>query len=68
MLDRAGDIIDENRRGGGGDDDVGADKFRGRRQHLALEVDHLGHALEDDRGVGERSGAVLRGHDAKRGR
>ena len=39
--------------------DVRPDAFRGRRQHLALEVDHFGHAFEHDAGAGERGAPCL---------
>ena len=39
-----------------------SDALRRRRQHLALEIDHLGHAFEHDAGVGERGSHVLRRH------
>ena len=32
----------------------GPTHLRGRRQHLALELDHFGHAFEHDAGAGER--------------
>ena len=66
-LDRARDIVDQDGRCGRSDDRIGRDAFRGCGQHLALEVDHLGHALEHDAGAGERRRHVLRRRDGDAG-
>ena len=36
----------------------GPTMLRGRCQHLALELDHFGHAFEHDAGAGERGVAM----------
>ena len=62
VVDRAGEIVDQDRRCGRGDDGVGRDAFRGRRQHLALELDHFRHAFEHHAGAGQRRCHILRRH------
>ncbi len=53
MLDRAGEIIDEDRRGRGGNDRIALHLLRCRSQHLALEIDDFGDTLEHHAGLSQ---------------
>ena len=46
MCDGAGEIVDQDGRGGGSDDHVCRHEARRIAEHLALEVDNFGNALE----------------------
>ena len=63
MRDRARQIVDQDGRGGRGDDRLRPGELRGARQRLALEIEHLGHAFEDDVGRRERGLRIVLGHD-----
>ena len=59
----AREIVDQDGRSGRGNDDVGPDAFGRRRQHLALELDHFGHAFEHQACAAQRGGHILRRDD-----